>query len=72
MAKTMQVLNICDRGKQFVCVKHLDTNRNPYKLYRKWYDMGWHQRKVVEYQDFESVLWHLLQNEYHPGANVRL
>lgn len=71
MAKTMQVMNICDSGRHYVCVKHLDTTRNPYKLYRKWYDMGWHQKKVVEYQDFESILWHLLQ-EYHPGSNVHL
>ena len=70
--KTMQVLNICDRGKHYVCIRRLDTNLNPYKLYIKWFDTGWHKKKIVEYQDFESILWHLLQHEYHPGSAVRL
>ena len=70
--KTMQVMNISDRGDHFVCIKHLEDRHNPYKLYRKWWDGGWHRAKVVEYGDFESVLWHLLQTVYHPGADVRL
>ena len=36
MAKTYQVMNVCDHG----------------------------HNKVVEYQDFQSILWHLLQAEY--------
>ena len=72
MAKTYQVMNISDHGKHFACIYDSSARCNPYKLYRKWYDQGWHRKKVVEYDDFESVLWHLLQEEYHPGAAVRL
>lgn len=71
MAKTWQVLNINDHGKCYVCIYDSRTDRNPYKLYKKWYDKGWHRKKEVEYQDFESVLWHLLQS-YHPNSAIRL
>ena len=64
MAKTYQVMNICERGHHWVCIYDTAAKHNPYKLYQKWYDMGWHKRKVVEYADFQSVLWHLLQTEY--------
>ena len=64
MAKTYQVMNVSDNGHHYVCIYNSTTNRNPYKLYRKWYDRGWHRKKVVEYQDFQSILWHLLQAEY--------
>lgn len=64
MPKTYQVMNICEGGHHWVCIYDTAAKRNPYKLYQKWYDMGWHKRKVVEYADFQSVLWHLLQTEY--------
>ncbi len=64
MAKTHQVMDMCDRGIRYVCIYDSTAKRNPYKLYRKWYDMGWHRKKETEYDDFQSVLWHILQTAY--------
>lgn len=61
MPKTYQVMNISERGHHWVCIYDTAAENNPYKLYQKWYDMGWHRTKVIEYADFQSVLWYLLQ-----------
>lgn len=60
MAKTTQCLkmNVC--GTAFCCT-FTPSKRNPYRLYRTWYDMGKHRKLVAEYANFESVLYHLLQ-----------
>jgi hypothetical protein len=63
MAKTTQVMKIDVCGAHFVCT-FTPSRRNPYQLYRKtWeqgkYGMGWHQRRIAEYANFESVMWHL-------------
>lgn len=62
MATRTQCLSVCENGKHFVCIRCNDGSVNPYKLYHKWYDRGWHKKKVVEYGDFESVLYYLIQN----------
>lgn len=64
MAKTYQIMNVSDHGHNYVCIYDSTANYNPYKLYRKWYDKGWHRKKVAEYCEFQSILWHLLQAEY--------
>lgn len=28
---------------------------NPYKVYRKWYDQGWHRKLITKYADLFSV-----------------
>ena len=43
------------------CCTFTPSNRNPYRLYRTWYDMGNHRKMIAEYANFESVLYHLLQ-----------
>lgn len=58
--KTTQVmkLNVC--GAAFVCT--FTTGRsNPYRLYRTWYDYGIHRKLLVEYANFQSVLFYLSQ-----------
>lgn len=64
MSKSWQVMTTCEKGRHFVCIYDSSAKRNPYKLYEKWYDLGWHRKKVVEYEDFQSILWHLLQTLY--------
>lgn len=63
MAKTRQIMTLDFHGETYICVKH-DSGNNPYKLYKKWFDQGWHRKKVVEYADVDSVLFHLLQSRY--------
>lgn len=57
--KTRKVLDINVEGIWWICVFDLRAKTNPYKLYRKWYENGWHRKKVEEYGNFVSVLCHL-------------
>ena len=57
--KTRKVLDISVEGVWLECILHLDTNKNPYKLYRCWYDCGKHRKKLSEYQNFVSVIEHI-------------
>ena len=61
MAKTRKILDICEHGKHFICIKDVSTNRNPYKFYETWWNAGWHRKLLARYQDFDSVLMHILQ-----------
>lgn len=65
MSKTRQVMTLDFHGVYYVCIVDNTTNCNPYKLYKKWYDQGWHRKKIVEYQDLDSVIFHIMQ-ERHP------
>lgn len=64
MAKTKQIMTMDYNGKHYVCIQHSTDTTNPYKLYEKWYDKGWHRKKVEEYGDFDSILFHLMQLKY--------
>ena len=60
MAKTTQCLKMNVLGAAFCCT-FTPSKRNPYRLYRTWYNMGNHRKLIAEYANFESVLYHLLQ-----------
>lgn len=62
--KTRKVMELQYNGAWYICILDMTTQHNPYKLYRKWWDGGWHRRKIVEYGDMDSVLFHLLQMKY--------
>lgn len=64
MAKTRKVMDIEFHKKYYVCIEDSSAAFNPYKLYEKWYDRGWHRKKITEYTDMDSVLFHLLQIEH--------
>ena len=57
--KTQKVLDICVEGVWLECIRHNDTNHNPYKLYRCWWNCGKHRKKIQEYQNFVSVIEHI-------------
>lgn len=67
MAKrTMKVLDLfLDDGRQIICIRDYMAKCNEYKVYYRWYDCGWHKRKLAEYADMRSVLAHLLQESYN-------
>lgn len=67
MAKTWQTMDILVSGMRFICIFDTTKPHNPYRLYRKYYDKGWHRKKIAEYADAESVLWHILQT-VNPGC----
>lgn len=63
MAKTHKVMDIQCGKKQYFCIE--DRSKvNWYYLYEKWYDNGWHRKRIAEYADMSSVLMHLLQINY--------
>lgn len=54
--KTTKILDYCNNGFRLVCIKHLEDKTNPYRVYRVWYDMGWHRKELVRYADALSVM----------------
>lgn len=58
--KTKKVMEIWDNAIHYVVIKHLDTNRNPYKVYRLYYESGWHRIKINEFQDLLSCQYFLI------------
>ena len=63
MAKT-KIMDMRFNNKDYFCILDSTAHTNPYKLYEKWYDSGWHRKKVVEFGNFDSILFHLLQTKY--------
>ena len=55
-----QCLKISENGKHYVCINCGAGYR--YLLYEKWFDRGWHQKKVAEFKDFGGVLTFLRLN----------
>lgn len=62
--KTRKVMEMDYNDKWYVCIEDSTANTNPYKLYEKWYDGGWHRKKVIEFGNFDSILFYLLQIKY--------
>ena len=69
--KTQKILDINERGRRLVCVKHAD-GRNPYYLYEMWWDMGWHRKQIERYSDFDSILFRVLREFGYARLNVEL
>lgn len=59
--KTRKVLEINENGLHLECIKDYTSKYNPYRLYRVWWDGGWHRNLLVKYAEFDSVLWHIAQ-----------
>lgn len=57
--KTKKVLDINVEGVNFVCIFAVHTNHNPYMLFIRWYDGGWHRKQLARYQNFVSVICHI-------------
>lgn len=53
--KTRKIIEIHERGIN-ILVKRIDRKYNPYVIYNKWYDYGWHQKKLTEFADLPSVM----------------
>lgn len=60
---TKKIMEMSDKHT-YVVIKDDSAKYNPYKVYDKWYNVGWHRKKLTEFADMQSVLWYLLQIEY--------
>jgi len=57
MSKTTKVLDYQEYGTRLVCIRHNDTNVNPYWVYRLKWDCGsWKRKLLVKYADPISVM----------------
>ena len=64
MATTLKVMSLLNyNGKRYECIYNYGKT-NPFKLYVKWYENGWHRKKVAEYANIDSILFYLLQQKY--------
>lgn len=54
--RTKKVLELNDNGIIIECVKDYTQAYNPYRVYRKWWDGGWHRKQMERYSNIESVL----------------
>lgn len=42
------------------CIKDDSVKFNPYRVYQKWYNAGWHRKQIEKYANFESVIYFLV------------
>ena len=54
--KTRKVLEINENGLHLECIKDYNAKYNPYRLYRVWWDGGWHRKLIDKFGDFQSVV----------------
>lgn len=57
MKNTMKIMEVMIKDYRYLVVKDNRSKSNPYKVYRKWWDGGWHRKKITEYADLESVFY---------------
>lgn len=68
--KTRKVLEINDCGHHLEVIK-ADGQHIPYRVIRKWWDSGWHQKTLVKYSDLNSCLWYIAEYFRNiPGATA--
>lgn len=46
----------CNYDGFHITVEFHEGKTNPYGIYRKWWDMGWHKKQLTKYADFKSCL----------------
>jgi len=54
--KTRKVLSINENGIHLECIKDNAEKYNPFKLYRVWWDGGWHRKLIDKFADIQSVI----------------
>lgn len=57
--KTRKVMELNVDHKNFFCIYDKDKESNRYILYEKWYDNGWHRKKMEEFPNFFLVIEYL-------------
>lgn len=58
--KNRKILDINYNGFK-VTAYVTDDKRNPFRLYRVWWDGGEHRKQIAKYGDFYSVICHIHQ-----------
>lgn len=61
MSKTSKVMEVLIGQTRWMVIKDNSQTANPYKVYHKWWDGGWHRKKITEYADLTSVFYTLMR-----------
>lgn len=62
--KTRKVLTINENGLHLECIKHYDE-ATPYRLYKVWWNGGWHRKEVIRLRSFNSVLTFVSSHQWN-------
>ena len=63
MQKTRKVAEVCERGVRLIMIHDQKDKYNHYKVYRKWWDTGWHKKQLSKWGDFLSA-WQYMYEFY--------
>ena len=61
--KTRKIAEICEKGVRLVMIHDEKDKYNPYKVYRKWWETGWHKKQLSKWGDFLSA-WQFMYEYY--------
>lgn len=61
--KTRKVAEICEKGVRLVMIHDEKDKYNPYKVYRKYWEGGWHKKQLSKWGDFLSA-WQFMYEFY--------
>lgn len=68
--KTRKIFECTYEGHHIIIEFH-EGKTNPYRIYRKWYNMGWHKKMLQKYANFDSCLYHI-SDYYRENTNVHI
>ena len=66
--KTRKIFE-CSFGGQYVVIIYHDGETNPFRIYRKYWNGGWHKKILEKYADFNSCLC-FIDSYYRENTNV--
>ena len=52
-----EVMKLECNGFRLVCILNYADKFNPFRLYKVWYESGWHRKQIAKYADMKSVLY---------------
>ena len=61
--KTRKVAEICEKGVRLIMICDEKDMCNPYKVYRKWWETGWHKKQLGKWGNFLSA-WQYMYEFY--------
>lgn len=66
--KTRKIFE-CSFGGQYIIIIYHEGKADPFHVYRKYWNNGWHKKILEKYEDFNSCLM-FVNNYYRQTTNV--
>lgn len=58
MNKTTKIAEMLSHGSLYYVIKTQD-GINPYRVYKRYFENGWHRKLVAKYADMKSAMYHM-------------